>query len=68
MDIAVVADLVPHEGTPRRKVAPLLLPRLRTLGPQPVEVVARGVAAAPRRLWGVSVRRLLLAMAVIWDV
>jgi hypothetical protein len=37
--------------TLRRKVTPLLLPRLGALGPQPVRAVAEGVTAAFVACW-----------------
>jgi hypothetical protein len=54
-DVTVVADLVVHEGTPRRKIAPSLQSRLGTLGPRLFRAVTGGVTVAPRCLWGVSV-------------
>jgi hypothetical protein len=56
IDVMVIANLVPHRGTLRRKVMPLLLPRLGTLGPHPVKAIARGVTAAPGHLRGVSIK------------
>ena len=55
MDVIVIVDPVARRGTPRRKVMPSLLLRLGTLGPSPIGVVAKGVAAAPPYLWGVCV-------------
>ena len=60
MGIAVISDPVAHGGTPRRKVTPLLLPRLGAPGSWPVRAVAEGVAAAPPCLWGVRVRAVLV--------
>ena len=65
MEIVVVADLVLCGGTLRRKVTPLLLPRLGALGPWLVEAIARGVAAAPCCPWGVSIGAPPLVMAII---
>ena len=65
MDTAVIADSVACGGTPKRKVVPLVLSRLGTLGPWPIGAVARGVAAAPCRLWGVSVRAPPLVVAIV---
>jgi hypothetical protein len=48
-NVMVVADPVVCEGTPRRKVMPLLLPRLGTLGLWPVGAVAGGITGASFR-------------------
>ena len=55
-DIAIVADPVPREGTPRRKVVPSLLPRFGVPGPWPVRAIAGGITAASSYQWGMSVR------------
>jgi hypothetical protein len=55
LDGMVIANLVAHGGTTRRKVAPSLLPRLGALGPRLVEAIAKGVTTAPRCLLDVSV-------------
>ena len=55
MDVMVITDLVVHGGTPRGKVAPLLLPRLGAPSPWLVEAVARGVTAASPHRRGMSV-------------
>jgi hypothetical protein len=54
-DVVVVTDLVVHGGTPRRKVAPLLLPGLGAPSLWLVRAVARRVTATFHYLWGVSV-------------
>ena len=55
MDIAVIADPVARGGMLRRKVMPLLLPRLGTLGPWPVRAIDGGVSAAFSCRWGMSI-------------
>jgi hypothetical protein len=64
-DVMVIIDLVACGGTLRRKVMPSLLPRLGASSLWPVEVVARGVTACPRRLRGVSIGAPPLAVVVI---
>ena len=54
-DVAVIADPVVRGGTPRRKVAPSLLPGLGTLSLRPVGAVVGGVATASPCLWGMSI-------------
>jgi hypothetical protein len=49
-NVVIVADMVARGGTPRRKVATLLLPRLGASGLRPVRAIAGGVATAPHCL------------------
>ena len=55
MDITIIADLVACGGTLRRKVMPLLLPRLGALSLWIVRVVAGVVSAASSHRWGMRV-------------
>ena len=54
-DVAIVADPMAREGTPRRKVTPSLLSRPSASSLWLVRAVARGVAVASPRWWGVSI-------------
>ena len=67
MDVAVIVDLVPHGWTPRRKVTPLLLPRLGASDPCPVRAIAKGPAADPRHLRVSASEHPSLVVAIVYD-